>query len=539
MAYAAPRGPGLVAGAQVLRDTSNEPAANRASATKSSPRVTVAKALRCYALSALYLFLIFLPYLHVMTDPFNRTILSFSFGMVLQVFAVIAILAVPLAAGYGLLQLTARKLPAPIARWLLRGGFAPFGAFGITVSVYLVWLHVPWSDFAAASVFYHQKFKWGWLVCVGLLVCSQRAYEFLQRWGGRGLTALTPLPIVLGLHLAQFPPLGAAPVPAPEALRGVNAGHTGATKSGPVYFFVFDEWDRIETFRDGYETYLPNLAAIQKTATTFEGAVSVHDMTLHSVPSIVFQDEAEVRVDAAGITHFRRGDTWVPAVEATSILTTLGQQKTHRVVLGRTLAFDYFLGDEATWVYQLPWDSGHYLSFSEACRAHLYRAYTYSHFPFHKAFGLTTYPQEFQVWANQQIHDNTLRAIAGGGSDIMGIFHYLVPHDPFVYDGEKVRPGYEDVGRERGYQDNLRFLDRWLGEIVAQIRAAGQWDRCTLVFTADHGTFRGEDRRQREIPLIVKLPGQQKARKVAGEFPVTRVVDWIHAETAAAGERPQ
>lgn len=484
-----------------------------------------------------------------MTDPFNRMVLSFSFGMVLQVYALIALLSVAVAVGYGSLGAIASRLPQAVADWFRRGVAAPFGAFGITVTIYLIWLHLPWSDFDSASVVYHKNFKWVWLALVGTLTVSRRFSALVARWGAKGLLALSPLPVILALHLSQFPPLGAPPTPPPSWLS--NGAPSAATvldshapdsaelpepaaassaPRGPIYLFVFDEWDRIETFRDSYDSDLPNLATIIKTATNFEEAVAVHDMTLHSVPSIVFQSDAPVNIDAHGVTHFQDGEQWVRARDLDSILTTFGAQHSRRVVIGRTLAFEQFLGDEATWLYQLPWDSGHYLSFSEACKAHLYRAYRYSHFPLHKIFGVEKYPLEFQAWANQQVHDQTLLTIRNGGRSVIGVFHYLVPHDPFIYDGEKIRAGYEDVGREAGYQDNLRFMDRWLGEIVDSIRQSGHWDDCTLILTADHGTFRGNDRRQLEIPLIVKLPGQTEARTVPDRFPVTEVVDWIERQ---------
>jgi hypothetical protein len=76
------------------------------------------------------------------------------------------------------------------------------------------------------------------------------------------------------------------------------------------------------------------------------------------------------------------------------------------------------------------------------------------------------------------------------------------------------------------YQRHLlqvAFVDRLLGELVAQLRATGVYDRALLVVVADHGvSFRpGEVTRnvtdtnfdeQERVPLFVKLPRQRTGR---------------------------
>jgi membrane-anchored protein YejM (alkaline phosphatase superfamily) len=69
----------------------------------------------------------------------------------------------------------------------------------------------------------------------------------------------------------------------------------------------------------------------------------------------------------------------------------------------------------------------------------------------------------------------------------------------------------------------LLYLDRVVGRIIEQLKAAGKFDDALLIFTSDHG-WRWDpdvpvkdwtaDPILRKVPLLVKLPRQQQARVV-------------------------
>lgn len=73
---------------------------------------------------------------------------------------------------------------------------------------------------------------------------------------------------------------------------------------------------------------------------------------------------------------------------------------------------------------------------------------------------------------------------------------------------------------QQRYLLQLQFVDRLLGRLLARLQAAGLYDKCLLVVTADHGIcFKiGEARRGvnpenfaevMSVPLFIKMPGQQ------------------------------
>ncbi len=123
--------------------------------------------------------------------------------------------------------------------------------------------------------------------------------------------------------------------------------------------------------------------------------------------------------------------------------------------------------------------------------------------------------------------------------------HLMLPHGPLAYDaaGQKYNPfSHEEIpglnnfpsfgdpwlvrqGWQR-YQLHLLLVDRLVGELIAQMKRAGIYDRSLLVLTADHGGGFGHmnshphqiDHRTAvdiaSTPLIVKRPRQARGRYV-------------------------
>lgn len=487
------------------------------------------------ACSLLFAFLLFLPYLHILTDGHNRLMLGFSFLGILQIYGILAVAGLAAWLGSETLRAVVRRLPDRIGPWVNRGVRAPFAAFGVCAAIYLVFVHLPWSNFDQAMLQYHLAFKWLWLSCTVLLGLVPGVWTRFAPLASRGLLFLTPLPFVLLFYFWGFPPLSGPPTPAPfgpsssgVAAAAPVAGTTAA--QGPVYLFIFDEWDRIETFeKRSAAEHFPHLAKLLETTTYFAAAKSTNPMTLHSIPNLLFQNELPVRIDDHGRTWFRQENDWVASTTQPSLFQSWERSGGHRVMVGRDLAFTLLLGDQVDWVYQLPFDTGQYLGWREMWAAHLYKASFYGHFPFHRLLGLQGYPERFSVRANDEIHRQTLNTIAHAGPQTVAVFHYLLPHDPFNYTREGLRPNYDqgEPPRAEGYLGNLEYLDEVIGELVASIQKAGHWDNCTLILTADHGTFAGGDERRLDVPLLIKRPGQTAGAVVEEPIRTCDIVGWI------------
>jgi arylsulfatase A-like enzyme len=95
------------------------------------------------------------------------------------------------------------------------------------------------------------------------------------------------------------------------------------------------------------------------------------------------------------------------------------------------------------------------------------------------------------------------------------------------------------------YDGAIAYLDEKVGELIAHLKATGQFERTLIIITADHGESFGdrnilghdtsvyED--QVHVPLIIKYPGQTHAERV--ETLVSHV-DLMPTVLAVLGLRP-
>jgi hypothetical protein len=125
---------------------------------------------------------------------------------------------------------------------------------------------------------------------------------------------------------------------------------------------------------------------------------------------------------------------------------------------------------------------------------------------------------------------------ARGDRPALHVMHALVPHDPWHHlpDGSGYETATADptgmlfyrwslVGAEVGRQRHIlqmQLADRYVGQVMARLRAAGTFDDAMFVVTADHGYAFNADDAVRGVtdenwdqimwtPLIVKAPDQE------------------------------
>ena len=95
------------------------------------------------------------------------------------------------------------------------------------------------------------------------------------------------------------------------------------------------------------------------------------------------------------------------------------------------------------------------------------------------------------------------------------------------------------------YDAEVSFDDFQLGRLIQALRARGLYDRSLFVVVADHGELLGEHRlldhggrldpELIEVPLLIKFPGQRKARTVSD---LVSTLDLFPTVLEAAGIRP-
>ncbi len=110
--------------------------------------------------------------------------------------------------------------------------------------------------------------------------------------------------------------------------------------------------------------------------------------------------------------------------------------------------------------------------------------------------------------------------------------HFSVPHLPFVFGPDGYDPPLNPLrtSPDTQYVRQLQYVDRLVGDILGAMRASGLYESSTVVLLSDHGfRFGGREKRQLQIPFIVKMPHQRgridMVSPVRGETLLTHVLE--------------
>ncbi|HSL85080.1 MAG TPA: sulfatase-like hydrolase/transferase, partial [Thermoanaerobaculia bacterium] len=128
--------------------------------------------------------------------------------------------------------------------------------------------------------------------------------------------------------------------------------------------------------------------------------------------------------------------------------------------------------------------------------------------------------RSWQIGESQRTGDKTLAASREWLRSVhrepfFFLFHIYEPHQPLT-PPEPFASRYEDP-----YDGEVASADAIVGELFAELRELGVYDRALIVFLSDHGEGLGDHgltehgpflyREQIQVPLVVKLPGGELA----------------------------
>jgi hypothetical protein len=299
----------------------------------------------------------------------------------------------------------------------------------------------------------------------------------------------------------------------------------------------------------------PNFASFARSGTWYPNATNVHENTVFSVPSILDGKVPEPGQEPTVHDHPTNlftllGNTYEMRVseEATNLCPAHLCERPNDP--GGTARLTQ-LADDASVVYQylvapnalrerLPAINDRWRNFRESAKRG-------QALPPNKVISRLVggeRPKRFH---------GSVAAIRAGKRPTLDFMHVLLPHEPLEYlpTGQRYQagskrdssldgpPSYDDAFlTDQAFQRHLLqvgFVDRLLGELMAQLHRAGLWDRALVVLTADHGiSFRvkptpapafvlGRLGYRREltpenaedivtVPLFVKYPGEKTGR---------------------------
>jgi Sulfatase len=332
-----------------------------------------------------------------------------------------------------------------------------------------------------------------------------------------------------------------------------------ATSPAPVVVVIFDALP-VQLLMDDHARInarrFPSFARFARSATWYPNATIVHENTVFSVPSMLdgklpgpereptVQDHPENLFTLLGNTYAMR-----ISEEATDLCPArLCQRPNDR---GRTARLT-LLADDASVVYgylvapdalrdRLPSINDRWRNFRDAPDTGRARVVATNQVIARLVGGER--PQRFR---------GSIAAIRPGRRPTLDLVHVMLPHEPLEYlpTGQRYQaaagrdsdldgpPSYDNAFlTDQALQRHLLqagFVDRLLGQLIAQLRRTGLWDRAMVLLVADHGiSFRvkptpappfavGELGYRREltpenaadivtVPLLVKYPQQRHA----------------------------
>ena len=396
-----------------------------------------------------------------------------------------------------------------------------------TAGIALEWLAYRWSE-RAGSLLHLGAIA----VLVGAYVLQLLKDEFdpkrrslylvalavgaLFAWGyrkGRVLPAvLTVLSPVTAIVLAWFLAFSAvAPRAWGNSAPAIDAPPVRAAT--PVVMVIFDEFSSLELQdrRGGIDAArFPHLAALAREATWYRNATTVADATLTAVPAIVTgrwepNREPVEEEHPHNLFLYLHGRYGLNAEEPITYLCTFCDHRSWGARTRRVAS-----------------------SFWDLTKQRLRRGdpAAFLGIPYRTIDGRA---EAFRAWT---------AGIRGGRT--LNFLHIQFPHTPWWYtpDGRQYTnhvliPELHDEtwtkdkaavdGYLRRYVEQLRFLDRLVGELRGSLVRRRIWDDALVVLVADHGVafVPGASRRfvslanfaeVASVPLFVKAPSQRRGR---------------------------
>ena len=139
-----------------------------------------------------------------------------------------------------------------------------------------------------------------------------------------------------------------------------------------------------------------------------------------------------------------------------------------------------------------------------------------------------------------KISKDITKAVADPSIDLV-YGHLSVPHGPNIYRRQTGEFTYFNTDPD-AYFDNLVLADKLLAQIRASMEQIGLWDQTTVVISSDHGLRHSRlvDReRDRRVPFVLKLPGQQVTYRYEPSFSSTLIKNLLIANLKGTISNPQ
>lgn len=361
-----------------------------------------------------------------------------------------------------------------------------------------------------------------WVVAGGVLALAWRRWPSRLASVVRGAClVMSPLVPMLLVQILLWRPWdirehSSADGPPP----GASPGHARL----PVVIVVFDEWSWFRVAPDGNPSpEFANLRRLADRAMLVSEARSPSDQTAISMPRFLYQERGEIII-GNGVAWWDVAGVRRPAPDVPDIFDRARELGYRTQLLSFGLPYRALLGPDApdriltlslsskgrTWAEEvLKRGMNNLGSWTDPVSKLVWEPYS-----------ISLYAENWRH-VTQSLRLVTLKALGEEPDNTLIVSHFPVPHYPFIWnpDGSYRGPlaGSRSTGDPEGYERNLRYADRILGEILDTLERSGRLDRSLLIVTSDHSWRKEPNARLlarpdalRRVPLLIKWPGQTR-----------------------------
>ncbi len=306
-----------------------------------------------------------------------------------------------------------------------------------------------------------------------------------------------------------------------------------------TFIFFFDEWSYSRSYKE--RTLLPifkHLGEFKELSAAFHNAYSPHRTTYQSLPRFIFQNNFTFSLKNNRF-FFQTDDAEKITVEKMdSIFTVPHSEGYFNAIVAVSLPYAHIVGNDVDFISSHSVYKMQGSNFLDRTFYHLLKSfvlYSFRFFPQTAKWAEEAYLNREQVRRTAMIHEQALAVIKNVTRPTFALFHYTIPHEPFVFDSE----GPKDVFRiyewiPDNYMENLSYLDKIIGEIILTLQQSGKYENSLIVMTSDHSwrddpdVLKDESNpKQRHIPLFVKFPGQKRGYQSDDKLNTSALFNYI------------
>ncbi|MHC4841590.1 MAG: sulfatase-like hydrolase/transferase [Planctomycetota bacterium] len=337
-----------------------------------------------------------------------------------------------------------------------------------------------------------------WILVAVLTAVTYAFYGHLKRLIGIVFTSaliFSPLPAILVIQQLTY-----------ESVQSVDQDVPDLDESGPALaFMIFDGLDPTTLDDQNNRGQFPAFEEFSSQSTTITASYSLIYKTKNVVPGILYQRP----IDESG---------YVADPNDSLIFDTLGYRNRGLLAGVHVLYSDLLEGSGTTILMDKAWRPGPESGFR-----------TFESVMFWNEFARVYEPFGYEI---DRQHDNYTRELALRQFELLQdyaknpagrflFFHGIAPHFPYVFD---VNGPVDDTS---SYEDNLRYVDRMLGQFVETLKSSGEYDDATIIVAGDHNrAWTGPG------VMMIKLPHQKFASTYDSKIGTWEIGKWIASQEA-------